>query len=277
MLTRRPSRRISSSGRRADECRLAAADRVDEAAAEGLAQDAEDRGDVVFARRSYVDLACEHDLLEPARRDQLDRAGNRGLVVLGRDGASDQRALRRMRVEQRQRSLDERCEPLLDQPLEPVGAVAGTRERRNRAPELLAAASNRDLGARRAMPRGKADHCSALAPSSAKAKPPAAISPPPGGPGGGSAQAFAASVRQRAAARWKRLGPRSSIVIAAPSTGQRRAVALGLLEADPRLARAARGEDDRARIDPPADSPADGREALTAPTAVVHRGGERRA
>ena len=82
-------------GRGADEGALAAADAVDVAGVEARAEHAEDGRRVVRAGRVHGDLAGEHDLLEGAGADPLDRAGDGGLVVLGRRGRGDDGSGRR--------------------------------------------------------------------------------------------------------------------------------------------------------------------------------------
>ena len=76
---------------------VAAAGAEHEAGAEGGAQDPERRGRVVRRGRVDRDLAGEHDLLERARADALDGAGDGLLVVLGRRDARDPEAARRAR------------------------------------------------------------------------------------------------------------------------------------------------------------------------------------
>ena len=73
MLARWPSRRTSSSGLAAMNVRVAAADREHVARRERLPQQPEHRAEVVVERRMNLDLARQHDLLELAGADPLDR------------------------------------------------------------------------------------------------------------------------------------------------------------------------------------------------------------
>ena len=84
VVARIPSRRMSSSGLAATNAPSPRPTQKHEAGREPLAQDAEDRGGVVRRGRVDLHLAREHDLLERARADALDRARDRALVVLGR-------------------------------------------------------------------------------------------------------------------------------------------------------------------------------------------------
>ena len=117
----------------------------------------------------------------------------------------------------------------------------------------------------------KPAQCGASPPAGANANPPTATSPAPAGPSGGSQTARPASSRQAAAAaekrssrgarrRSSRRNRRGGAVAAvrrharrAAERGQRGAVAVGLLEAEPVVVRAARGEHQRARVDVGAD------------------------
>ena len=95
----------------------------------------------------------------------------------------------------------------------------------------------------------KPAQCGAAPPSSAKAKPPTATRPAPAGPSGASASADPASSRHAAAVCSNRRGPRPSSRRTQPSAASAAPSAVGLLEAEPRLAGAARGEGDGARVD----------------------------
>ena len=201
--------------RGADERGVAAADRVDEAGRERLAQDAVDRGRVVRRRRVHVDLAGEHDLLQTAGGDQLDGAGNGGLEVLGGHRAGHHRALDRVRVEQRRRALAQgrtrACAFASSSSGSSSGAAATATVHQTSSRQRASVTSPTWSEA-----APKRAQCGEPPPSGANAKPPQATRPLPGGPDTESARARATSPRQRAAARAKRSGPRSSSVTAAP-------------------------------------------------------------
>ena len=99
-------------------------------------------------RRGRVDgdLAGEHDLLERARADALDGAGDGLLVVLGRGDARDPEAPGGRGIEQRQRPLAQPGGARRDAVRELLGHVVGRGERRQREADLAVAARQRDLG-----------------------------------------------------------------------------------------------------------------------------------
>ena len=86
-------------GARGDERAVATTDAEDEAGREALAQDAEDRGGVVVARRVHLHFAGEHDLVQRPRPDALDAARDGALVVLGRHRALDRERADRVRIQ----------------------------------------------------------------------------------------------------------------------------------------------------------------------------------
>ena len=191
------------------------------------------------------DLAGEHDLLELAGADPLDRARDRRLVVLGRHRADDDAARPdRRRVEQRQRR---RCAARPARALQRAPAAPRARRRARRA--------RRGSGARRSPRRASATsgtiseagakpaQCGAAPPSAANAKPPTATEPGAGGPSAGSRDGAArASSRQRAATAPKRSAPARLERSAARPAPPARRRAIGLLEAEPALAGPARGD-----------------------------------
>ena len=231
-----------------DERGVAAAGAEHEAGAERGAQHAEDGGGVVRRRRVDGDLAREHDLLEVARADALDGAGDGRLVVLRRRDRLDVEAPGGRGVEQRQRRRRAARRRA------PRGARPPGRDRRRARRRRPASA--RPTPPRRAIatsgttrsPAAKPCQCGAAPPSGANAKPPTATSPAPAGPSG----VARLGVRGQLAPRRRGVGeaPRAARADRAHAAqrGQRGAVAVGLLEAEPRLARAARGEHDRAGV-----------------------------
>ena len=198
---------------------------------------------VVVARRVHLDLARQHDLLELARADPLDGARHGPLVVLGRHRADDAVAARRRRVEQRQRRRAQLARAAPDAREQVLGGVVGRRERGERQAHLAAAPGERDLGHDQRR-RREPSQCGDAAPSRANANPPTATSPAPGGPSGGSATASRPAARHARATALKALGAGRLERSHAAERRERAAVAVGLLEAEPRLARPARGEDD---------------------------------
>ena len=194
-------------GRGGDERALAAAGAEDEAGAERRAQDAEHGGGVVRRRRVDGDLAREHDLLERARADPLDRARDRLDVVLGRRDAGDPEAPGGRGIEQRQ---------LVRRAARPRGRPSARRAPRARRRARRAPATVRQTSPLRrasatsgttSAPAPKPAQCGAAPPSGANAKPPTATSPEPGGPRSSPATAPPASSRQAAATVVEALGP----------------------------------------------------------------------
>ena len=202
-------------------------------------------------RRVDLDLAGEHDLLELARPDPLDGARDRRLVVLGRRDARRSEAPGGRRVEQRQR------------PRAQLAERARSSARRRARSGMSSGAASAASVSRTSPPRRASATSGTVSDGRPEARPvrrAAAVGrereaadrdePGAGGPSGASATAVAgelAPVRRDRPA--KRPGPRASSRAHAAERGQRGAVAVGLLEAEPRLAGAARGEGDRARVD----------------------------
>jgi hypothetical protein len=195
---------------------LAAADRVDEAAAEGLAQDAEHRGDVVLARRrgppprvrARSSRACPSRSARPRAPPppRSARAPSRRRPCGARSGG----------VEQRQGSLAQAGEALLDRARSRSALVRPTRERatvhQTSSPRRTIATSGTtsDAGAkrrpvRRAAAVGGEGEAAAGDQSAA------------GGPRGGSRQARSTSVAPARRGALEAQVPRSSSVTTAPS------------------------------------------------------------
>ena len=196
---------------------VAAAGAEHEAGAEGGAQHPEGRGRVVRRGRVDGDLAGEHDLLERARADALDGAGDRLLVVLGRGDARDPEAAGGRGIEQRQRPLAQPGGARRDAVRELLGHVVGRGERRQREADLAVAARQRDLGddqlagaEARPVRRGAAlgREREAADRHEARCRPGRRASRPPRAP---------ASARQAAATSAKRPGPDASSRRTAPS------------------------------------------------------------
>ena len=265
---RSPSRRTSSSGRGADERGVAAAGAVDVAGREAGAQHAEHRGAVVRRGRVDGDLAGEHDLLErpgpdaarprgrppprsaPAARST--RSGT-GRSAPGRAAAAAPSAGRRAGAPRARRSCSGTSS----------GAASSATVRRTSRPRRASATSGttsppgREAGPvrRRAAPRA------------ANGKPPTATSPAPARAVGSVGDRVAGQPPPRLGDRGEALAARRAeprsvracaglVVVArwleprrAPERGERRAVAVGLLEAEPVVAGEPRGEHDRARVD----------------------------
>ncbi len=129
-----------------EEGTVAAADAEDEARGEALAEHPKERGGVVLARRVDVHLAGEHDLLELPRADQLDGAGDSGLVVLGRHRARDPVAPGGRGVEQRQRRRAQFAHAVLQAGEQLLGGVVGGGERVERQAHVPSAAAPRGMG-----------------------------------------------------------------------------------------------------------------------------------
>ena len=97
-------------------------------------------------RSVHLDLAGEHDLLDLARPDPLDRAGDRRLVVRWRHRADDLVRAGGRRIEQRQRPGIKLGEPPRDPVEQAVGGVVWGDLHVDRQPRLAAAPSERELG-----------------------------------------------------------------------------------------------------------------------------------
>ena len=248
VLARIPSRRISSSGLAATNARVAAPGAEAEARRKALAQDGEDRRGVVRGRRVDLHLAREHDLLQRARADALDGARDRGLVVLGRGARRDDVAPDRIGVEQRQRRRAQLARDGRSTPASSPSAVSSAWTSAATVSWTSSPVRARDTSGTCSEAGAKPAQCGLSPPSGANAKPPVAIRPAPR-PSAPSLSAAAASARQRAATSSKRCGPLRLERDDAAQRGHRGAVALGLLDAEPRLAGAPRGEHDRGRID----------------------------
>ena len=202
-----------------------------------------------------VDLhfAREHDLLDAARRDQLDRSGHRRLVVLGRHRAGDLKAPDRRGVEQRQRTRAQLAEAPSDSRQQILRGVIRLR----RAPPASCAPPARPRArgaraparARSATPARSPPSAATQPPSGAKAKPPTASGPPPPGSSEGSLTAAAAQRPPALGHVGEALGSLRLQAQRLAQPGQRRTAAVGLLEHEPRLARAPRGAHDGRRID----------------------------
>ncbi len=245
---RRPSRRTSSSGLAADEGVIAAADREDVALAERLAQHAEQRARVVRGGGVDLHLAREHDLVQRARADPLDGArdrmprsaraasrSRRASVTAGSGSSSGSGAWTSSAARASSRSASACASS--------SGWTIAASVRRTSSPRRASATSGTW-----SEPGANPVQCGAAPPSGANANPPTATGPDPRGPSGGSASGVAP---QRAPA----LGDRREAVRAGRLQGghasERRqggAVARRLLEDEPRLVRAARGDDDRRRV-----------------------------
>ena len=189
----------------------------------------------------HLHLAREDDLVQRPRPDALDRAGHGGLVVLGRHRADHAVAPGRIGVQQRQRRAAQ-LRSALDEPgTERLGVVVGGGDRGQRERHLLAAARQRDLGQvqRRGLEAGPRRRRAAI----------------------GSEGEAADRHRPRVLARrvGQELAPARGDASEAPGAarverggatdrGQGEAVAVGVLEAEPVLARAARGDGHRGRV-----------------------------
>ena len=245
---RSPSRRTSSSGEaptKAASPRPAQYTKQDEKPARRTPKTAAAScGD----GRVDGDLAGQHDLLERARADPLDRALDGGLVVLGRRDARDPEAPGGRRVEQRQLRRAQAGEPRLDPRDDVVGRSSGA---------ASAATVSRTSRPRRA---------SATSGTTSPPGPNPAQCGAVGAAAGRTGSRRRRRARRRAARRAGRRPPRrrsrrhdsatelkrsapASSRTTAPSVASAARVAVGLLEAEPVVARAARGEDDGARVD----------------------------
>ena len=195
------------------------------------------RASTIFSRR-------------PAR-DQLDGARDRRLVVLRRHRAGDRVPLRRVGVKQRQRpARAATSQPRLQPRSSSSSGVVARRAPRTATVHQTSSPPARERHLRHdERRRGEARPVRAPPPSGAKAKPPQATSPPPAGP------ATAPGARAPAA-RASAPATRSKRPVAAVLERHRgaersdcRALAIGLLEAHPRLPGAPGAEDCGARVD----------------------------
>src|ERR1022692_2887773 len=96
-----------------DQRGVATTDAKDKTGGKRVAQDSEHRRGVIRARRVYLNLAREHDLLKLASADRLSRASDGGLEMLGRHAARDLEAARGSRIEQRQWRARKLAEPAI--------------------------------------------------------------------------------------------------------------------------------------------------------------------
>jgi hypothetical protein len=194
------------------------------------------------------DLAREHDLLEVAGADPLDRARDRGLVVLRRSDRRDAELPGGGRVEQRQR----RVAQLAHAPLEPgdqlLGDVVGRGQRGEGEPHVGAAAGQRQLRdhevggleagpvRRRAAVVGEREAADGHEPGAGRAVRRVGL---------GRARERAPGGRGAREA----IGAATLDPVHAAQRGECGARAVGLLEAEPRLAVATRCEDGGAGVD----------------------------
>ena len=198
--------------------------------------------------RVHGDLAREHDLLEVAGADPLDRARHGGLVVLGRRDRRDLEAARRGRVEHRQRRGVERRRALLEPRHDLLGHVVGRDRRGEREADVGARPRQRDLrdhevAGGEAVPVAGGPALGGEREAADRHEPGAGR--PVGGVGLGRARQLAP--------RRGRVGeaprPAGADRARAAERAQGGAAAVRLLEAEPRLAVAARRERDGARVD----------------------------
>ena len=220
-----------------DERGVAAADAEDVAGGEPRAQHAERRRGVVRGRRVDGDLAREHDLLEGPGADALDGPRDRRLVVLGRRDRGDPVAARRApgRAAAAARGAARRRAPTSRSTTcsgTSSGATSAASVRRTSRPRRASESS----GTIRS-PAAKPAQCGASPPSGAKAKPPTATSPAPAGPSGASASARARQLAPLGGRAGEAPGAGGADLAHAAERGERGAVAVGLLEAEPRLPR----------------------------------------
>ena len=238
---RRPVAAHQQLGRGADERGVAAAGAVDVAGREARAQDAEDRGGVVRRRRVHGDLAGEHDLLERARADPLDRARDGRLVVLGRRDAtrsgSAPRAPGRAAAAARSRSSARRALDARERAPRArrrASASTATVSRTSRPRRASASSGTMQVGGAEAGPvrRGGAVGREREAADGDQPRAGRAVGRVGDGRRRRARATRAATARE--AVRPARLEPRD-----AAERGERRAVAVGLLEAEPGVARRA--------------------------------------
>ena len=133
-----------------DEGGLAPPDAEHEAGGELLPQHPEHRRRVIRSRSVHLDLAGEHDLLELACRDQLERPPDGLFVVLGRHRTGDVVAAAGSRIEQRQGVRAQLAEAALEAREQLVRQIVGRGERRQGHPHAglsaLRPADEGDLG-----------------------------------------------------------------------------------------------------------------------------------
>ena len=235
-------------GRGGDERALAAAGAEDEAGAERGAEDAEHRRGVVCAGRVDGDLARQHDLVERAATDPLDRARDRLDIVLGRGDAGDPEAPGRRGVEQRQRIVAQPRHASGHPLRELLGHVVGRGERRDGQADLAVAARERDL---RHDERAGAEAGPVRRRAAVGGEREAADRHEPG------AGRPAVLTRDRAARELapgcgdhgEAVGPARFEPAHRAERGDRGAAARGLLVGEPVLLGRPRGEHDRARVD----------------------------
>ena len=193
-------------------------------------------------------LAGEDDLVERACPDAVDGARDGVLVVLGRHRARDPRGDGRIGVQVGQRRLGQARHARLEAGQELLGVVVGLRDGRERQAHVAAPARQRDAGhvqrrgrvalpvRRRAAVGGEGEASDGDRPAAARA-----VGRVADGPGG-----------QRApAARHRReaVGPAGVQGRCRAQRGQRGPVAVGLLQAEPRLARTPRRDGHRGGVD----------------------------
>ncbi len=235
-------------GARADEGRLGRPGAEAEAGRELLAHRAEDRARVMGGGRLDDHLAGQHDLLHLPRRDPPCRLLDRGFEGARRLGAADRRAVGRVRVEQRQGRVGAQArEPRRQLGRPALGVVPGPDDRVDGDVGLLPAPRDRDLGQeeRAGLERAPGRRAAALGVEGEAAEPDRA------GAGGQPARRLDHRVAARFADLPRDLGeaPRAAPggLARDPHPGQRE-LAVGLLPAEPAVARQAGGEDRRGRI-----------------------------
>ena len=231
----------------ADERRVAPSDGVDERGVKRLAQQAEDGRRIVRPGGVHVDLAGQHDLLQLAGADPLGGARHRLLEVGGRHRAHHLVGARGSGIEQRQRRLAQLGQPPLHARHGPGLGVVGGDVEVDRQPGRPAAPRQRYLGDdQRSRRKAAPDRRSTTVGGEREA----AQRHQPGGRGPRGLVGERVG-RHRAPAAGQRLEAPGARGLERPHRPQRRhrdRVAVGLLQAEPRLAGTARGDHDRAGV-----------------------------
>ena len=215
-------------------------------------------------------FAREHDLLKLPGADQLDRASDRRLVVLGWHRAREQKAPRRRRIEQGQPGAMQLKQPPVHARLELLADVIGGGQRRQReahaAPPGALAAREHHLRHRQRCgleprPVRRAAAVGGESEAADRDRSPAGVL---GGVAHGSS-------RKRAPALGDALkapAPRRLEADRLAQPAESRVPAVGLLEHEPLLAAPARGAHDRRGIDVPRQRQRHRRERLPRRCAV---------
>ena len=133
-------------GAGAEEGALGGSDAEAEAGREQVAQGAEGDRRIVRGRSLDRDLAREHDLLELAGADSLDRPGDPALVGARRGDARDRGLAARARVEHRQRLLADRGDPATEAREDRLAIGATGRDRVHGQPGPAAGSQQGELG-----------------------------------------------------------------------------------------------------------------------------------